>query len=117
MFPTQRPRRLRKNAAVRNLVRENSVELSDLIYPMFINQAISAEKPVEAMPGVSEHTLETGLREATRLFERGVRSFILFGVPANKDDRGSAAYDENGIVQQAVRRMKKEIPDAVIFGG
>lgn len=115
MYPVQRPRRLRKNPAVRTLVRETSVPLTSLIYPFFVAEANTSERPIDSMPGISQHSLDSAIRETTQLFEKGVKSFIVFGIPAHKDERASAAYDENGIVQQMVRLMKKEIPDAVLF--
>lgn len=115
MYPVQRPRRLRKNPAVRTLVRETSVPLTSLIYPFFVAEANTSERPIDSMPGISQHSLDSAIRETTQLFEKGVKSFIVFGIPGHKDERASAAYDENGIVQQMVRLMKKEIPDAVVF--
>ena len=115
MYPVQRPRRLRKNPAVRTLVRETSVPLTSPIYPFFVAETLTSEHPIDSMPGVSQHSLDSALRETTLLFEKGVKSFIVFGIPAHKDDRASAAYDENGVVQRMVRLMKKEIPDAIIF--
>lgn len=115
MFPEQRPRRLRKNPSVRTLVREISVPLSSLIYPFFVMEGISAEHPIDAMPGVMHHSIDSAIRETSLLFEKGIRSFIVFGLPAHKDDRASSAYAENGVVQQMIRRMRKEIPDAVLL--
>lgn len=115
MYPIHRPRRLRKNPAVRALVRETSVPLTSLIYPFFVAEGFSTEKPIEAMPGVSQHSIDSALKETTKLFEKGVKSFIVFGLPAKKDERATSAYDEKGIVQQMVRKMRKEMPDAVLF--
>jgi porphobilinogen synthase len=115
MFPLQRPRRLRKNPQIRNLVRETSINLSHLIYPMFVNAELSAPKPVIAMPGVSQHTVDSAVKEAAELFGKGMHHFLFFGIPDDKDATASGAYRENGIVQKTVRAVRKELPDAVIF--
>jgi porphobilinogen synthase len=115
MYPQQRSRRLRKNPAVRALVRETAVPLSSLIYPFFVAEANSAEHPIGAMPGVVEHSFDSAMKEVALLFEKGVKSFIIFGIPVHKDERATSAYDEKGVVQQMIRRMRKEIPDAIIF--
>src|SRR5438046_8926413 len=106
MYPTQRPRRLRNNAIVRSLVRETSVEFSHLIYPMFINAELKQESAIQAMPGIFEHTIDSAMREIERLYESGLRHLLLFGVPNHKDDRASGAYEEKGIVQTSIKRIK-----------
>jgi porphobilinogen synthase len=115
MYPLQRPRRLRKNPQIRNLVRETSVDLSHLIYPMFINAELSAPKPVMAMPGVLQHTIDSAVKEAAEVFAKGIQHFLFFGIPEDKDASASSAYRENGIIQKTVRAVRKELPDAVIF--
>jgi porphobilinogen synthase len=115
MFPLQRPRRLRKNPLIRSLVRETSIDLSHLIYPMFINEELSTPKPVMAMPGVLQHTIDSAVKEAGEVFSKGVNHFLFFGVPEDRDSSASGAYRENGIVQKTVRAIRKELPDAVIF--
>ncbi len=115
MFPLQRPRRLRKNSLIRDLVRETSVNLSHLIYPMFVSAEVDRPVAVPSMPGIHQHTVDSAVQEASDLFAKGVHSFLFFGIPDKKDAYASGAYRENGIVQKTVRAIRKEIPDAVIF--
>ena len=106
-FPTQRPRRLRSRPALRRLVRETSLAPEDLIYPLFVRDAIDEPRPIEAMPGHQQHTIESLTREAEAALKVGVRSFVLFGIPAQKDAQGSEAWAENGIVQRALGHLRE----------
>lgn len=115
MFPLQRPRRLREHPTLRNLVRETSVDPSHLIYPMFVSAEVRQETPIGAMPGVSEHTLDSAIKEIEPLYERGLRHYLLFGIPDHKDSQATGAYEENGIVQRTIRKVKQQFPEAVIF--
>lgn len=115
MFPQQRPRRLRLNPNIRSLVRETSVEKNRLIYPLFISALIKNETPIEAMPGVSEVSISRAVDEIAALYERGIKSFLIFGVPDKKDARGSSSFGEDGVVQQAIRRIKEVVPQSIIF--
>src|SRR5258707_13355145 len=101
-FPTTRPRRLRSRPALRRLARETRIAPEDLIYPLFVRDAIDEPRPIEAMPGHHQHTIDSVTREAEAAIKVGVRSFVLFGIPAQKDAQGSEAWAENGIVQRAV---------------
>lgn len=114
MFPLHRYRRLRKSASVRNLVRETSLDKSRLIYPLFITSA-STDTPVDSMPGIYQYSIGSALKESELLYEHGIRNFLIFGLPSRKDERASEAYDENGIVQRAVKSMKKNLPESVLF--
>jgi porphobilinogen synthase len=114
MFPLQRPRRLRKNIRIRNLVRETSIDLSHLIYPMFISAEVESPKAVPSMPGIRQHTIDSAVEEATDLFSKGVHNFLFFGIPEKKDAHATGAYLQNGIVQKTLRAMRKELPDAVL---
>jgi porphobilinogen synthase len=105
-FPTERPRRLRSSPALRRLVRETRIAPEDLIYPLFVRDAIDEPQPIESMPGHHQHTLESVTREAEAAIKVGVRSFVLFGIPARKDAQGSDAWDENGISQRALRQLR-----------
>jgi len=105
-FPTQRPRRMRGNPALRRLARETRIAPQDLIYPLFIRESIAEPQPIEAMPGQVQHTLESLTREAEAAIKVGVRSFMLFGIPAAKDPQGSGAWIEDGIVQRALRQLR-----------
>jgi porphobilinogen synthase len=115
MFPLQRPRRLRKNAFIRNLVRETSIDLSHLIYPMFISASVDRPVQVPSMPGVHQHTIDSAVQEASDLFAKGVHSFLFFGIPEKKDAHATGAYRENGIIQKTLRAIRKQLPDAVLF--
>lgn len=115
MFPVQRARRLRKNSRIRELVRETSVEKSDLMYPMFIADIPHREIAVDSMPGVAQFNIDGGLNEASALYERGIRYFLIFGIPKTKDANANSAFAENGIVQQFLQRIRQEIPEAVLF--
>ena len=115
MYPSQRPRRLRSNPSIRNLVRETTIDKSRLIYPLFIASTSVKETPIDAMPGICQFNVEGALEEIGLLYERGIGHFLIFGVPDHKDDRATGAYEEKGIVQTAIRRIKEEIPGAMIF--
>ncbi len=115
MFPLQRPRRLRKNPLIRSLVRETSIDTSHLIYPMFVSAEVSTPKPVMSMPGILQHTIDSAVKEAADLFTRGIRHFLFFGIPDEKDSSASGAYRESGIVQKTVRAIRRELTNAVIF--
>jgi len=105
-FPTQRPRRLRSRPALRRLARETRIAPEDLIYPLFVRDAIDEPRPIEAMPGHQQHTLESLTREAEAALKVGVRSFVLFGIPAQKDAQGSQAWAEDGISQRGLRQLR-----------
>jgi porphobilinogen synthase len=115
MYPVHRPRRLRKNPTIRSLVRETTLERGRLIYPIFVTEGSRKETPVEAMPGISQFNLDGVLSECVPLFDRGISHFLLFGIPENKDANASSAYDDRGIVQRTIKKMKEELPAAVIF--
>jgi len=115
-FPTERPRRLRSRPALRRLARETQIAPQDLIYPLFVRDAIGEPQPLEAMPGQVQHTLDSLVREAEGAIKVGVQSFVLFGIPAQKDAQGSGAWDEGGIVQRALRRLRDAFgPDALLI--
>jgi len=113
--PAQRPRRLRSTTAMRDLVRENVLRECDLILPLFVSEKVRERQEVASMPGVWQLTLDELRREAEEVWKGGVRSVLLFGIPAEKDERGSQAYAEEGIVQRAVRALKKELPELVVI--
>jgi porphobilinogen synthase len=115
MFPTNRPRRLRHNPALRDMVRETTLLPSHLIYPLFVQEVSPVPEPIDAMPGQMRHTMESLLAECEAAAEVGVRGIMLFGIPAEKDPEGCQAYAENGIVQRAVRALKaRGLPLVVI---
>jgi porphobilinogen synthase len=114
-FPVVRPRRLRATAAIRRLVRETNLSPGDFILPLFFNEAIDAPKPVSTMPGVSQLPVAQAAAVARDAHTRGLGGVILFGLPKNKDEKGSSALDENGPVPRAVKAMKDAAPDLVVM--
>src|ERR1700732_4792996 len=105
-FPNERPRRLRSRPALRRLARETQIAPQDLIYPLFVRDAIDEPEPIQSMPGHYQHTLESLTREAEAALKVGVRSFVLFGIPAQKDAKGSQAWADDGIVQRALGQLR-----------
>jgi len=112
--PTDRPRRLRRTAAMRALVSEVHLRTDDLVAPLFVREGIDAPVPIDSLPGVSQHTLTSLATEVAELVELGVRSVILFGVPAEKDPIGSGAFDPDGIVQVAIAQLKAAHGDSLV---
>jgi porphobilinogen synthase len=110
-FPQQRPRRLRRTAALRALVRETDLAPRQLVAPLFVKEGISEPLEIASMPGQYQHTLESLRKEAAEIASRGVVGFILFGVPERKDAEGSEADNPNGIVQKALRELRDELGD------
>ena len=107
-------RRLRK-ANLRWMFRETRLSPENLITPIFVDEKIKEKKPIESMPDYFRIPLEMVEKEVEECLEKGLKSFILFGIPSYKDEMGSSAFDENGVIQKAVRRIKAEFPDAVII--
>ncbi|CAB4870456.1 unannotated protein [freshwater metagenome] len=114
-FPTERPRRLRSTAALRQLVAETTLSLDDLVAPLFVAEGLSEPKTISSLPGQFQHTVPSLLAEVRELYHRGVRSLILFGVPNSKDELGSGAYDANGIAQVALREIRSEFGDSMVI--
>src|SRR5579863_694259 len=114
-FPTVRMRRTRQNEKLRSLVRETHLSIDQLIYPLFVAEGISAPREVSSMPGIMNWPLEHLGREAERIANLGIPAVLLFGLPTEKDDVGSEAYNEKGIIQQAIRRLKAETPDTLVI--
>ncbi|HZJ16617.1 MAG TPA: porphobilinogen synthase [Chthoniobacteraceae bacterium] len=111
----RRPRRLRASATLRSLVRETALQADDFIWPLFVSEKISSRVPVASMPGVFQLSLDELVTEAKQAHAVGVASVLLFGIPSVKDERASQAYAEDGIVQRAVRELKKELPQLVVM--
>lgn len=109
----KRPRRLRKTAQIRNLVHETSLDVSDLIYPMFIIEGETEE--ISSMPGIKRYSLDDLPKALKEVISAEISAVLFFGIPKNKDENGSGAYEENGIVQQAVRLTKKLYPDLIVI--
>jgi porphobilinogen synthase len=113
-FPAYRPRRLRQSAVLRRLVSETRLDAGQLILPLFVRSGRRVRRPIQAMPGVFQLSPDELLREAARAAALGVRAVLLFGIPDRKDAKASGAYAANGIVQQAVRLLKKELPQLLV---
>ncbi|UJF32020.1 porphobilinogen synthase [Paenibacillus hexagrammi] len=115
-FPIVRNRRLRGTAAIRNLVRENQVTVHDLVQPVFVTEGSDVKSEISSMPGVFhlslDHRLEEEIKEITEL---GIQAILLFGVPDHKDSVGTSAFEENGIVQRATKRIKELNPNLLII--
>jgi porphobilinogen synthase len=114
-FPAYRPRRLRQSAALRQLVAETNLTASQLVLPLFVRAGRKICRPIAAMPGVFQLSPDELLREAIRAHTLGVPAVLLFGIPDHKDTKASGAYAKNGIVQQAVRLLKKELPSLLVI--
>ena len=110
-----RTRRLRQTVAMRDMVRENHVRVDELIYPLFVMEGENLAEPVESMPGIYQYSLDRMNEELDRVKEAGIPAILIFGIPAHKDEVGSGAYDEHGIVQEAIRRIKKDYPDLIVI--
>jgi len=108
-FPVARPRRLRRTAALRRLVAPGGVRAADLVLPLFVKEGIGEPRPVDSMPGVLQHTRDSLRKAAVEAVEAGVGGLILFGIPAAKDARGSAADDPAGIIQLALGDLAAEV--------
>jgi len=114
-FPIARPRRLRRTAALRRMVRETVVATDDLILPLFVVPGAGARRAVPSMPGVDQTSVDGAVRDAAEAAELGIPAVLLFGIPESKDDEGSASWREDGVVQRAVRELKRELPELVVI--
>ncbi len=114
-FPTDRPRRLRRTAALRRLVTETRLHPADFVLPLFVKEGISEPQAVRSMPGVQQHTLDSLRKTASEAVEAGVGGLILFGVPEEKDATGTQADAERGIVQQALHALSADVGDATVL--
>ena len=113
-FPAYRPRRLRRNDKLRNLIRETTLEPRNFIYPLFIGPGKDRAQPVSSMPGIAQLTVDRVVRECQEVDALGIPAVILFGIPEHKDAIGSEAYLDEGIVQQAIRAIKETVPDLLV---
>ncbi|MDE0484472.1 MAG: porphobilinogen synthase [Candidatus Poribacteria bacterium] len=115
VFPIYRPRRLRANENLRRLVRETSLSIDDLIYPMFVVHGRDTAIEITSMPGCYQYSVDRLVSAAKELVSLGIPGTILFGIPETKDPLGLEAYAEDGIIQQAVRAIKDAIPDLLVM--
>jgi porphobilinogen synthase len=114
-FPISRPRRLRRTETLRRMVRETRLTPDDLIQPYFVCPGREVRKPVSAMPGVAQLSVDNVVREARETHAAGVPAIILFGIPQRKDARGSEAWNDDGEVQRAIREIKEHVPGLAII--
>ena len=114
-FPTIRMRRTRQSEKFRSLVRETHLSVEQFIYPLFIAEDLNEPREISAMPGIMQWPLEYLGREAERIVKLGIPAVLLFGIPTEKDEVGSQAYASEGIIQQAIRRLKAEAPDLLVI--
>jgi porphobilinogen synthase len=115
LFPDYRPRRLRQNENFRRMIRETKLSVDDLILPLFAVEGKDVTKPIASMPGHHQLSVDHILKEARAVHDLGIPAIMLFGIPDKKDPLGRSAYAENGIVQKAVRAVKKKVKDLVII--
>jgi porphobilinogen synthase len=114
-FPVQRPRRLRSTAAIRELVAETNLAVTDLIAPLFVREGIAERIEIPSLPGVHQETRDSLRRDVADLASMGVKAVMVFGVPTVKDAEGSGAYDPDGIVQVALADLRRELGDDVVL--
>jgi porphobilinogen synthase len=114
-YPTLRPRRLRRSANLRRLVRETSLTANDLIYPLFVRPGREVRRPISSMPGQAQLSVDMLAAEAERIVELGIPAVILFGIPEIKDPVGSDNFSPEGIVPQAIRAIKEAAPEMVVI--
>lgn len=114
-FPVSRLRRLRKSAALRDLIRETALRRADLIYPLFIVEGEEVRKEISSMPGQFQLSIDRVIRECAEVESLGLKSVLLFGIPLEKDPAGSSAYADEGIIHRAVREIKKKFPDMLVI--
>jgi porphobilinogen synthase len=114
-FPTTRLRRLRRTGRLRALVRETRLDLADFVQPLFVCPGEGVAQPLEGLPGIAQRSVDELCREVDALVGLGVSSVLLFGIPEEKDDEGSGAYDESGIVQRALRELRGRFPELALL--
>jgi len=114
-FPITRMRRLRKNENLRRLVRETTLSVNDLIYPLFACNGEKVKMEIKSMPGNYQMSVDMIVKECKEVYELGIPGVLLFGIPEKKDETGSESYSENGIIQKTVRAIKKDVPDLLVI--
>ena len=116
LFPDYRPRRLRKNEAFRRMIRETTLSVDNLIYPLFVVPGQGVRRPIVSMPGVFQLSVDELVKEAREVLAARIPAVILFGIPDKKDERASGAYAAEGIIQRAVKALKDKTPDLMVIG-
>ena len=113
-FPQIRLRRLRRTEPLRALIRETSVDVGDLVYPLFVVEGSGQKQEIASMPGISRFSVDLLAKEAEEVAKLGIPAVILFGIPQHKDEVGSSAYHPEGVIQQGIRSIKKAVPELLI---
>ena len=114
-FPVTRLRRFRRSAALRSLVRETRLDPCDFVFPLFVCPGEGVVRPLEGLPSIAQRSIDTLCEEAAAAHRLGIGAVLLFGIPEEKDDVGSGAYDDDGIVQRAVRALRASVPELVVL--
>jgi porphobilinogen synthase len=114
-FPKYRPRRLRRNERIRELIRETTISPKNLIYPLFVGPGKDRAQPVSSMPGVAQLSVDRAVIECQEVRALGIPAVILFGIPERKDSHGTEAYADAGVVQQAIRAIKEKLPELLVI--
>ncbi len=114
-FPDARPRRLRSTETIRRMVRENTLSPDNFIYPLFVTHGKGVKKEIGSMPGNYQQSIDNLVRDCEETFNLGIPAVILFGIPEHKDEMGSEAYSDRGIVQNAIKAIKDTVPDLVVI--
>ena len=114
-FPLTRLRRFRRTGALRSLVRETRLDLDDFVHPLFVCPGKGVDRPLEGLPAIAQRSVDELCREAAVAHRAGVRAVLLFGIPEEKDEAASGAYDDDGIVQRALRALREQAPGLVLM--
>ena len=114
-FPKYRPRRLRRNERIRELIRETTISPKNLIYPLFVGPGKDRAQPVSSMPGVAQLSVDRAVIECQEVRALGIPAVILFGIPEHKDSLGTEAWADTGVVQQAIRAIKEKLPELLVI--
>jgi len=114
-FPIYRPRRLRRSSNLRELVAETRISVNDFIYPMFVIPGRNKKVAVKSMPGIYKQSIDNLIKEIREVKKLGIKAILLFGIPEQKDEVGSEGYDENGVIQRALREIKKKVKDIIVI--
>lgn len=115
LFPDYRPRRLRQNEAFRRMIRETTLSIDDLIFPLFVIDGTGVKNPIQSMPGHYQLSIDNLVKTANNAYKLGIPAIMLFGIPKSKDALATSAYAKNGIVQKAIKTLKNKIPELVVI--
>ena len=114
-FPEMRARRLRRTANIRDMVAQSRLSINDFVYPVFVKEGKNVKKPIESMPGIYQLSIDEAIKEVKESYSLGIKSVILFGIPNTKDELGTQAYAEEGIIAKAIYEIKSAVPELVVI--